>query len=200
MDFNKNKNNTKYTFIEKSMMISRYIAEILDNDQSIKRLLYYNTKTPLSNKGICYDGKNSQQKDIDFSLIGENIDNGMFDDEMQNIVMNQLYVHVFQSRPTTSNTGEMHILVNVLVDKKYEYLADRFSMRSWLILDRVANILHGLCIDDTNANSSLVDKLGNLEFEVDKGGCRYERLGKGSSVLVNTIAIKVGLTTMRIPK
>ena len=68
--------NLKTQFIYKSGLLSYYVAERLNNNQKIKRLLKYQTINPLSDKGLTKDNRIVEQPDIEENLLDVNIFDG----------------------------------------------------------------------------------------------------------------------------
>ena len=83
MGINNKFKNTKSQFIYKSGLLSGYIANRLDNNQNVKRYLYYNTINPLGDKGLGLDNNIISQPDITKSLLETQIFDGMFNEYME---------------------------------------------------------------------------------------------------------------------
>ena len=77
MGINNKYDNLKTQFIYKSGLLSYYVAERLNNNQKIKRLLKYQTINPLSDKGLTKDNRIVEQPDIEENLLDVNIFDGM---------------------------------------------------------------------------------------------------------------------------
>lgn len=190
-------------FIRKAGMLSGYIANILDKDQRIKRYLYYNTLMPLAKKSKGYDGKVVEQPDIDFSLIDDDyIINGMFDEDMEQLVKNQLYVHVFKGNRNDDVNATVYIAINILVDKKFEHLVNKWDLRSYQIGDIVEELFNDVYIDKNNTDEEIIKELGNLHFKLisNGGSFTYDRLSKTNSIVLQSIVLTTTLNTLRINK
>lgn len=192
----------KTQFIRKAGILSGYIADILDKDQRIKRYLYYNTLMPLSKRSKGYDGKVVEQPDIDFSLIdGDYIINGMFDDEMEQLVRNQLYIHVYKGNRNDDVNATVYIAINILVDKKFENLANKWDLRSFQIGDIIEELFNDVYIDKNNTDEEIIKELGNLNFKlIPTGSFTYERLSKSNSIVWQSIVLTTTLNTLRVSK
>lgn len=192
----------KTQFIRKSGLLSGYIANRLDQDQRIKRYLYYNTLMPLSKKSKGYDGKIIEQPDIDFSLIDEGyIENGMFDDEMEQLVKNQLYIHVYKGNRNDDVNATVYIAINILVDKKFEHLVNKWDLRSYQIGDIIEELFNDVYIDKNNTDEEIVKELGNLHFKlIPTTSFAYDRLSNSNSIVLQSIILTTTLNTLRVNK
>lgn len=192
----------KTQFIRKAGMLSGYIADMLDNDQRIKRYLCYNNLSPLAKRSKTYDGKVVDQPDITYSLIdSDNIENGMFDEEMTQLVKNQLYVHVYRGDRNDDVNATVYIVINILVDKKFEHLTNKFDLRSYKIGDIIEELFNDVYIDKLNTDEGIVKELGNLHFKlVPSNSFNYGRLSKTNSIVLHTIVLTTTLNTLRVDK
>ena len=69
MDVNNQYLNTKSQKLYRVSPLKNYIVSKIDNNQNIKRLCRYMTKTPTYNKGLTYDNKLIKQPDLNDSLL-----------------------------------------------------------------------------------------------------------------------------------
>ena len=197
MDINNKFKNTKSQFIYKSGLLSDYIAHRLDNNQNVKRYLYYNTINPLGDKGLGLDGKIITQSDVEKSLLETQIFDGMFNEYMEELHQSQIYIHTYKGR-TSEDWGEIYIAVNILVPKLYEKLSNFGEKRSFAIASEIEDMFQDMCVARDNAEEFLIDKLGNIKFKVVQFD--NSRLSKTNNIIMNTIIIRVGISTTRLDK
>lgn len=195
MNINEKYKNTKSQFIYKSGLLSAYVANRIDKNQNIKRYLYYHTINPLGSKGLELDNNVIEQPNIEKSLLDKNIFDGMFNEYMEELHQNQIYIHTYKGR-TNDDWGEIYIAINILVPLTFEKLANFGEKRSFAIASEIEDLFQNIVIADDNADENLINKLGNLKFKLiqfDNG-----RLSKTNNIVVNTIVLKTGVSTNRL--
>lgn len=189
----------KCQFIKKCGLLSGYIADRIDNNQNIKRYLKYQTRNPLGQVGISLDNKKVPQPDITESLIDSDyIMNGMFDEDMSSIVRNQLYIHVYNGNKSDMVSGQVNIAINILIDKKFEYLANKFELRTYAIADEIENMFSDVYIDKDNSDNDIIKDLGNLKFNLNKNSFTYGRLSKSNNIVLFTLILTTNINPIRI--
>lgn len=189
----------KCQFIKKCGLLSGYIADRIDNNQNIKRYLKYQTKNPLGQMGISLDNKKVPQPDIIESLIDEDyIMNGMFDEDMSSIVKNQVFIHVYNGNKTDMVSGQVNIAINILIDKKFEYLSNSFELRSYAIADEIENMFSDTYIDRDNSDNDIIKDLGNLKFSLNRNSFTYSRLSKSNNIVLFTLILTTNINPIRI--
>ena len=197
MGINNKFKNTKSQFIYKSGLLSGYIANRLDDNQNIKRYLYYNTINPLGDKGLGLDNNIISQPDITKSLLETQIFDGMFNEYMEELHQSQIYIHTYKGQ-NIDDWGNIYIAVNILIPRLYEKLSNFGEKRSFAIASEIEDMFQDICVARDNAEEFLIDKLGNVKFKVvqfDNG-----RLSKTNNIVTNTVVIKVGVSTTRLDK
>ena len=197
MDINNKFRNTKSQFIYKSGLLSGYIANRLDNNQNVKRYLYYNTINPLGDKGLGLDNNIISQPDITKSLLETQIFDGMFNEYMEELHQSQIYIHTYKGQ-NIDDWGNVYIAVNILIPKLYEKLSNFGEKRSFAIASEIEDMFQDICVARDNTEEFLIDKLGNVKFKIvqfDNG-----RLSKTNNIITNTVVIKVGVSTTRLDK
>lgn len=189
----------KCQFIKKCGLLSGYIADRIDNNQNIKRYLKYQTKNPLGQMGISLDNKKVPQPDIIESLIDEDyIMNGMFDENISSLVKNQLFIHVYSGNKTDMVSGQVNIAINILIDKKFEYLSNSFELRSYAIADEIENMFSDTYIDKDNSDNDIIKDLGNLKFSLNRNSFTYSRLSKSNNIVLFTLILTTNINPIRI--
>lgn len=189
----------KCQFIKKCGLLSGYIADRIDNNQNIKRYLKYQTRNPLGQVGISLDNKKVPQPDITESLIDSDyIMNGMFDEDMSSIVRNQLYIHVYNGNRTDMVSGQVNIAINILIDKKFEYLSNKFELRTYAIADEIENMFSDTYIDKDNSDNDIIKDLGNLKFSLNRNSFKYDRLSKSNNIVLFTLILTTNINPIRI--
>ena len=197
MDINNKFRNTKSQFIYKSGLLSGYIANRLDNNQNVKRYLYYNTINPLGDKGLGLDGKIITQSDVEKSLIDIQIFDGMFNEYMEELHHPQIYIHTYNGM-NYNDWGEIYISINILIPRQFEHLSNFGEKRSFAIASEVEDMFQGICVAEDNTEEFIIDKLGNVKFKIiqfDNG-----RLSKTNNIITQTVIIKAGVSTARLDK
>lgn len=195
MGINNKYDNLKTQFIYKSGLLSYYVAERLNNNQKIKRLLKYQTINPLSDKGLTKDNRIVEQPDIEENLLDVNIFDGMFNQFMEELHTCQIYIHTYRGR-NDYDWGEIYIAINILIPLTFEKLVNFGEKRSFVIASEIENMFQDICVDNDNADKYLVDKLGNLKFVITQFD--NSRLSKTNNIVLNTIILKTGVSTRRI--
>ena len=199
MGLNDKNIGNKCQFIKKCGLLSGYIADRIDNNQNIKRLLKYQTKNPLGQVGISLDNKKVPQPNITESLIDSDyIMNGMFDEDMSSIVKNQLFIHVYNGNKTDMVNGQVNIAINILIDKKFEYLSNSFELRSYAIADEIENMFSDTYIDKDNSDNDIIKDLGNLKFSLNRNSFTYSRLSKSNNIVLFTLILTTNINPIRI--
>lgn len=189
----------KCQFIKKCGLLSGYIADRIDNNQNIKRLLKYQTRNPLGQVGISLDNKKVPQPDITESLIDSDyIMNGMFDEDMSSIVKNQVFIHVYSGSKTDMVSGQVNIAINILVDKKFEDLSNSFEKRSYAIADEIENMFSDVYMDNDNSDKDIIKDLGNLKFSLNRNSFKYDRLSKSNNIILFTLILTTNINPIRI--
>ena len=199
MGLNDKNIGNKCQFIKKCGLLSGYIADRIDNNQNIKRYLKYQTKNPLGQMGISLDNKKVPQPDIIESLIDEDyIMNGMFDENISSLVKNQLFIHVYSGNKTDMVSGQVNIAINILIDKKFEYLSNSFELRSYAIADEIENMFSDTYIDKDNSDNDIIKDLGNLKFSLNRNSFTYSRLSKSNNIVLFTLILTTNINPIRI--
>lgn len=199
MGLNDKNIGNKCQFIKKCGLLSGYIADRIDNNQNIKRLLKYQTKNPLGQVGISLDNKKVPQPNITESLIDSDyIMNGMFDEDMSSIVKNQVFIHVYNGNKTDMVNGQVNIAINILIDKRFEYLSNSFELRSYAIADEIENMFSDTYIDKDNSDNDIIKDLGNLKFSLNRNSFTYSRLSKSNNIVLFTLILTTNINPIRI--
>lgn len=153
-DLNSLKKGTVSNKLRKCSLIIDYIYnKILDNDE-IRRLMYYNTKNPLSLKGVGYDNVKTTQLDVDKSLC-DNINKLAFNSSMEIELHNHIYINLVSGK--FGDVNKITVDVNVLCSAKY--IEIDLGMRDFEIGQRITDMLDGLYV-----TNEFVEDIGNLKF------------------------------------
>ena len=195
MDINNKFKNTKSQFIYKSGLLSGYVAHRLDNNQNIKRYLCYPTLNPLGDEGLKLNSEIIQQPNITESLLDRYIFDSMFNESMEELHESQIYIHTYKGR-SDGEWGEIYIAINILIPLTYEKLANFGDKRSFAIASEIEDMFQDICIAKDTAEDYMINKLGNLKFEVTQ--FENSRLSKTNNIVVNTMILKTGVSTRRV--
>lgn len=159
-------------------LVTSCIVDLINDNQKIRRLCRYKTKTPLLPVGFIL-GKPVQQPDITTSLDEKSKDSsgnviepvlfdGMFDPEMQTNLDVGIYVYDYNT--TFDNTfGKCSISVDIVIPFEYQKLQTKGDKRSDLIASEIINILCNSPVTK-DKNVEWFNELGNIEFVNKKVG------------------------------
>lgn len=198
------KRNGKSTLFATLDGIVDLLAEEIDNDQEIKRLMFYLTKSPLLEIGMNYKGERYYQKDLECSLLKpQTIDVSKDQDGKKTIKTERiLYKTSFQNekisddypvifchsyKDSASFTGENIFLIDIVMPVIYEELID--GTRLHKIMVRIADLFHQV---ETDEESSELLK-GNYKFRIYEGiTITEEKLVKSKDSVF--VRIPIGVT------
>lgn len=147
--------NTTSNKIRKCSALIQYVYEQLLSDEEIRRYLYYNTYTPLSNRGKGYDGKIVQQPDIGIEGMDTLIFDSPFNPDVDISLQNYLFINLTNGK-FNSRQNSIFFEVNILVPDKYSKISNGY--RYFEIAQRVATILDKIYIE-----GEFAEELGNLQ-------------------------------------
>lgn len=197
-DFNNIQLNTSSQKFSRITALRKYIIDKIDEDQTTKRLMRYMTTTPLSKKGVMYDGSLIEQPDLKTSLKydtneGEKVlFTGMFDPDMETIYKNYIFIQHYNTWINDDTMQDTTFYMYILVDDKYNELKNYGEERTYAIADRIAQLIDGHTVDDED----LVDEIGNVKFEI-KGQISEMRMSKTKTIGMLSIPIKVTTSILR---
>lgn len=180
--------------IKREAKLMRYICEKIDNSQDIKRLLYYNTLSPLSKKSryTKEDEVGIVQPDIDYSLIDKNIIKAPFRDDIIEEYENLMFVWSPNSDYNYAD-GTMFIHVILLTPQKYNIQEYGDEDRNVNIAMRVADLLDSYTIDYNDGD--IYESVGSVQFKLTK---RFtERLAKSNDYILYGLVFEVDFITLR---
>lgn len=155
MDINNKNKNTISNKIRRCSTLIQYIYNTLMEDKDIQRYLYYNTYTPLSNRGKNYDGKIISQPEI----TNEDIEGLLFDSPFNPDTEIDLNNYIFINLNNGKFTAKQNLIffeVNILVPEKYSKISNGY--RYFEIAQKVADIL-----DQIYVEGDFAEDLGNIQ-------------------------------------
>lgn len=185
--------------LRKVIPVRNIIIKKIDENQNIKRLSRYITKTPLAEKGLSYDGSILMQQDLKYTLTKDSDVEGV--KTLFNIMFNPenietgTIVHIFVS-PYNINTGDygtMYYDVSIVCDVEYDEILPNNDSRIWKIANEVCDMLDGYTLDMSNPET---EDVGNLQFKV-VNNATYTRISKTSSMMHLAMVIAVDYVGMR---
>lgn len=183
-----NKNlKTSSIKIKKASLVVKYMAEKISENQNIKRLLRYNTKNPLSQKGIGYNNEVEVQKDITSDLINEHIYDIGFNPDTVVDLKNDIYINLTNGRFTKNNT--IYIDVNIIIPENYLIISNGY--RNFEIAQCIADIFDEIYIDAENG-AGYYNELGAIRF--DLVDFNNYRLSKTNSFVWTNMTFEVDLS------
>ena len=201
--------NGKSTLFTSLDGIVDLIANEIDNDQEIKRLLFYLTKSPLLDMGISYTNKRYYQRDLECSLLEpQTIDIGKIQNGKETIKTEQiLYKTSFQNDKISDDypvifchsykddirlTGENIFLIDIIMPIIYDELVDGTRLHKLMV--RIGDLFH---LTETDEISS-EELNGNYKFRVYQGmTITEEKLVKSKDSVIVTIPIGVTCVNAR---
>lgn len=198
-DFNRIKDFTESQKVRKITVLKKYMLDAIDNNQDVKRYMRYLTTTPLSKKGVGYDGDVIVQNDLVESMKyssdeGEKVlFTGGFDPYMETIVKNYIFVQHQRSRITDDGTNIMTFMVYILIPEKYNELKNYGEERTYQIADSICQVLDCHTIE----NDEIVDIVGNAKIEI-YGDIVEQRLTKTKDIILVTLPIRIVSSTLRV--
>lgn len=155
MDINNKYKNTTSNKIRRCSALLQYMYEQLISDQDIRRYLFYNTYTPLSNRGKGYDGKIIQQPDIEIDDIEGLMFDIPFNPDSEIAKKNALFIMLSNGK-FNNRQNSIYFEINVLVPEEYSKISNGY--RHYELAQVIANKLDKLYIEGEYA-----DELGNLQ-------------------------------------
>ena len=202
----KNGKSTLFTSLDG---IVDLMANEIDNDQEIKRLLFYLTKSPLLDIGISYTNKRYYQRDLKCSLLEpQTIDVGKTQNGKETIKTEQiLYKTSFQNDKISDDypvifchsykddvkfTGENIFLIDIVMPIIYDELVDGTRLHKLMV--RIGDLFHLTETDETSSE----ELKGNYKFRIYQGiTITEEKLVKSKDSVIVTIPIGVTCVNAR---
>lgn len=194
-------------FLRKGGFLVNYVIDRIDKDeeysQLIRRLCRYMSLNPYAKKSKDYGNNIIIQNDLKDSLLqptsegtffdyedekGENqvfkskktLYNSGFDQEMKRIDQCYIFVHNYRTRPTSINSGEIYIRIDIIIPNKYDDIIDFESGMTFKRGDSIAILIDDMLSHKTIDDEKYVDYVGNLEFMlVDYGSIRLTKTSDG---------------------
>ena len=185
--------------LNKSSLIVSAICNEINNNQDIKRLLFYSSLNPLSPVGKYYDNSKKKQPDINFTLLGETekskqlIFDEAFNPSM--IIEQNSCIYVSDVWGILDDTiGEIGFEINIVVPYVYNKLMNLGEKRTHLIAGRIADFLDMITIDK-NRFFKYSPYLGNIQFILTD--YNYGRVAKNNDMLCFNMQFVVKKATLR---
>lgn len=182
-DINNKYLNTVSSKLKKVSMLLQYTHEKIIENQEIKRLVYYNTKNPLSKKGLKYDNTKVDQPDLIEEDVKDLITLLPFNPDMEIKLSNGIFLNMAKAIFGSSNI--VYLDVNVISASEYFEISN--GLRLYEIANRISNIFDELYITD----ESYIEELGNLKFileDIESG-----RLSKDGNMLYASLRFSIQL-------
>lgn len=185
-DINNKYLNTVSSKLKKVSMILQYTHEKIIENQEIKRLVYYNTKNPLSKKGLKYDNTKVDQPDLIEEDVKDLITLLPFNPDMDITLSNGIFLNAPKAIFGSSNI--MYIDVNIISASEYFEISN--GLRLYEIANRISNIFDELYITD----ESYIEELGNLKFSLEDA--ESGRLSKDGNMLYTSLRFSINLVPL----
>lgn len=182
-DINNKYLNTVSSKLKKVSMLLQYTHEKIIENQEIKRLVYYNTKNPLSKKGLKYDNTKVDQPDLIEEDVKDLITLLPFNPDMEIKLSNGIFLNMAKAIFGSSNI--VYLDVNVISASEYFEISN--GLRLYEIANRISNIFDELYITD----ESYIEELGNLKFILE--GIESGRLSKDGNMLYASLRFSIQL-------
>lgn len=185
-DINNKYLNTVSSKLKKVSMLLQYTHEKIIENQEIKRLVYYNTKNPLSKKGLKYDNTKVDQPDLIEEDVKDLITLLPFNPDMDITLSNGIFLNAPKAIFGSSNI--MYIDVNIISASEYFEISN--GLRLYEIANRISNIFDELYITD----ESYIEELGNLKFSLED--VESGRLSKDGNMLYTSLRFSINLVPL----
>lgn len=185
-DINNKYLNTVSSKLKKVSMLLEYTHEKIIENQEIKRLVYYNTKNPLSKKGLKYDNTKIDQPDLTEEDVEDLITLLPFNPDMDITLSNGIFLNAPKAIFGSSNI--MYIDVNIISASEYFEISN--GLRLYEIANRISNIFDELYITD----ESYIEELGNLKFSLED--VESGRLSKDGNMLYTSLRFSINLVPL----
>ena len=185
-DINNKYLNTVSSKLKKVSMLLEYTHEKIIKNQEIKRLVYYNTKNPLSKKGLKYDNTKIDQPDLTEEDVEDLITLLPFNPDMDITLSNGIFLNAPKAIFGSSNI--MYIDVNIISASEYFEISN--GLRLYEIANRISNIFDELYITD----ESYIEELGNLKFSLED--VESGRLSKDGNMLYTSLRFSINLVPL----
>lgn len=161
-------------------MVIKYLHNKIISNQEIRRLMYYNTKSPLSNRSISYDSAKIDQADVTEEQVKNVITDFPFSPEMDLDKKSKIYINL----PTANfnNGSELFAYIHIIIPIDYYHID--LGYRPFEIAQRIASE-----IDCKYLDGKYGDMGNGLEFKVLN--VYTERLTKKQSYIWTSIKCKL---------
>ena len=145
-------------------------------------MVYYNTRNPLSIKGLTYDGKRIDQPDLSEEDVKNLIMVLPFNPSMKIDAQNSIFLNI----PQCTFAGDVNrVYVDINIVSPTEYFKINNGVRLYEIANEIANIFDGICVEDTSY------ELGNSKFTLQD--TIVERLSSNSNMIYASMRFKVDI-------
>lgn len=191
-----NKANTKTQMIRKSGLLSTYIVDKIDNNQKIKRLLFYNSLDPLAGETVDYNSNIVKQQDIKISLKDSLIHDYMFNDEMLTDTKNQMFIYTYAGKKVNGDFGDIYVSINIAVPKTFERITNGYVKRTFAIGSLIEDEFQEIFLDSGNSDEYIIKNIGNPRFEITNFDCG--RVTKSSNLILLTLVLKTSINISRV--
>ena len=197
MNLNGNYVSAKSNKIRKITVLKKFLVDVIDDNQNIKRYMRYMTRLPLAKKSEDYNGNIKVQSDVSASLLIESSEgeqclySGGFNPEMSNIKIP--YIFVDSHRSYISGVDQsIYFAINILCPEKYNGLLNYGDERIYKIADEIAQLIDGYTIEE----EEVVKNVGNLRIDIS-GEISERRMSKSNDIIVLSIPIKIKNIALR---
>lgn len=181
--------NSKYEFtisnkLKNCSMLLDYVYEKVLNNSEIRRMVYYDTRNPLDDIGVGFDGKTMQQKEVSVKQVREKelISPLGFTLDIDPELKTAIYFNM--PKGNFSYNHMLYLDVNILCPT--QYIITSTGRRDFEIGQMIANELDKLCVEN-----EFSEDVGNVEFELVD--FENTRLSKTNSVMWLRCRYKIGL-------
>lgn len=200
MELNNKYIGTVNSTVRKMPILTKFLMELFNKNQKIKRYLEYNTPSPLNEKALSYNGYDIvNQPDVVRDLQSrdgeQRIFRGRFDPDTITQEKCGLFIDV-QSGNFSYGNGRISCYINILIPFALQELDDEYTTRAMCIANEIANELDFIMLENSVHGKEYVDLLGNISFKlkrVDNG-----RLSNKSDTEICSMLYEIETTTMRV--
>lgn len=182
MEINNKYLSTTSKKIKNISMLLKYVHEKIMENQNIKRMMYFNSRNPLSVRGIGYDGSKVDQPDVTDEQVEDLITLLPFNPQMKIEKVNSIFLNIPMASFYSSG-NQVYFEVSIVTPVEYFEISN--GVRLYEISHEIVNMFDGLCIED------LTYELGNSRFFFED--IVIERLSSNSDSVYASIRFKADI-------
>ena len=203
---------TKSQKLSRVSILKNHITKQIDDNQNIKRLCRYLTKTPLLSRGLTYDDKRVNQPDLVDSLLypvetdthAHTLGACLIPYAFSEMILSEQQITIYVHCPKTSFNnsrglgfgqdrvvGSHLFAIEIIFPQTYDRIDPYGEERHLLIASEILDMFDG-----TSISEELRPVVGDVKFQI-AGDISTLRLSK-AGYLITSIPIQVVVPSMRV--